>query len=78
VKAGAEVAAELMTSPVVTVRPEDTLARAARHMHRAHVMHLASWTRPAGWWASSAAATCKPYLRSDESIRHGVSSTVLE
>ncbi|MEV2216123.1 CBS domain-containing protein [Streptomyces sp. NPDC050997] len=39
-KAGAMTAEELMTSPVLTVRPDATLARAARIMARAKVKRL--------------------------------------
>src|SRR5262249_54869034 len=57
-KAAASVAHDLMTSPVMTVRPDDTLARAARLMHRAHVRHLAVVDVGTDWWESSVGATC--------------------
>jgi CBS domain-containing protein len=77
-RAHAEVAEQLMTSPVVTVRPDDTLARAARLMHRERVNHLPvvdATGRLAG--IVSRSDLLKPYLRSDESIRREVTAEVL-
>jgi len=77
-KAHAEVAEQLMTSPVVTVRRDDTLARAARLMYREHVNHLPvvdATGRLVG--IVSRSDLLKPYLRSDESIRHEVTTEVL-
>lgn len=77
-KARAETAAELMTSPVVTVRADDTLARAARLMHRERVRHLPvvdALGRLVG--IVSRGDLLSPYLRSDESIRHEVTTEVL-
>ncbi|TMC07142.1 MAG: CBS domain-containing protein [Chloroflexi bacterium] len=77
-KAHAETAGELMTSPVVTARAGDALARAARIMHRARVRHLPvvdATGRLVG--ILSRGDLLKPYLRSDESIRHEVATEVL-
>jgi CBS domain-containing protein len=77
-KAGALTAAELMTSPVVTVRPDDTLAHAARVMHRRAVKRLPVVDgdgRLVG--IVSRADLVKPFLRSDESILHEVRENVL-
>jgi len=77
-RAHAEAAAELMTSPVVTVRPDDTLTRAARLMHRERVRHLPV-VDAAGRLVGivSRGDLLKPYLRSDESIRREIASDVL-
>jgi CBS domain-containing protein len=77
-KAGAQRAGELMTSPVVTARPDDTLARAARSMYRAKVRHLPV-VDAAGALVGivSRGDLLKPYLRSDESIRHEIVSEVI-
>jgi CBS-domain-containing membrane protein len=76
-KAGAETAEELMTSPVVTVRADDTLARAARLMYRERVTHLPvvdASGRLVG--IVSRGDLLKPCLRSDESIREEVTTEV--
>lgn len=78
-KAGAEAAGDLMTAPAVTVLPEDTLARAARLMSEAHVRHLPVVDLAGNLVGIvSRSDLLKPYLRSDESIRHEVSRAVLE
>ena len=77
-KAHAEAAHDVMTSPVVTVAPDDSLARAARLMHRARIRHLPVVDddgRLVG--IVSRSDLLKPYLRSDESIRHEVGTDVL-
>lgn len=77
-KARAETAEHLMTSPVVTVRPDATLAGAARLMHRERVRHLPV-VDEAGRLVGvvSRGDLLKPYLRSDESIHHEVTTEVL-
>lgn len=77
-KARAEKAEELMTSPVVTVRSDDTLGRAARTMRRANVRHLPV-VDSAGALVGivSRGDLLKPYLRSDESIRQEIASEVI-
>jgi len=77
-KAHGEVAEQLMTSPVVTARPDDTLTRAARRMRRARVHHLPV-VEVTGRLVGivSRGDLLKPYLRSDESIRHEVTTEVL-
>jgi CBS-domain-containing membrane protein len=77
-KAHAEVARDVMTSPVVSVAPDDSLARAARLMHRAKIRHLPVVDddgRLVG--IVSRSDLLKPYLRSDESIRHEIATEVL-
>jgi CBS-domain-containing membrane protein len=77
-KAHAEVAEQLMTSPVVTARADDTLARAARLMYQERVNHLPvvdATGRLAG--IVSRGDLLKPYLRSDDSIHHEVTTEVL-
>jgi CBS-domain-containing membrane protein len=77
-RARAEVAEHLMSSPVVTVRPDDTLASAARLMHRERVHHLPV-VDATGHLVGIVGRgdLLKPYLRSDESIRHQVAVEVL-
>jgi predicted transcriptional regulator len=68
----------LMTSPIVTVRADDTLARAARLMYRTNVSHLPvvdGSGRLVG--IVSRGDLLKPYLRSDESIREEIATEVL-
>jgi CBS-domain-containing membrane protein len=77
-KAHAEAAQDVMTSPVVAVAPDDSLARAARLMHRARIRHLPVVDddgRLVG--IVSRSDLLKPYLRSDESIRHEITTEVL-
>lgn len=77
-KADARTAGELMTSPVVTVRPEATLAQAARIMHRKRVKRLPvvdERGRLVG--IVSRADLVKPFLRSDQSISREVRENVL-
>lgn len=76
-RAHAEVARDLMTSPVMTVAPDDSLARAARLMHQARIRHLPvvdDEGRLVG--IVSRGDLLKPYLRSDESIRHEIAADV--
>jgi CBS domain-containing protein len=77
-KAQAETAEQLMTSPVVSIAPDDSLVRAARLMHRAKIRHLPVVDddgRLVG--IVSRGDLLKPYLRSDESIRHEIATDVL-
>jgi CBS domain-containing protein len=77
-KAHAELARDAMTSPVVSVAPDDSLARAARVMHSAKIRHLPvvdDEGRLVG--IVSRSDLLKPYLRSDESIRREVATDVL-
>jgi CBS-domain-containing membrane protein len=67
-----------MTSPVVTARPDDTLARAARSMYRARVRHLPVVDADGALVGIvSRGDLLKPYLRSDESIRHEIAGEVI-
>jgi CBS domain-containing protein len=71
-------AADLMTSPAVTVQAEDSLAQAARLMHRKKVKRLPvmdATGRLVG--IVSRGDLVKPFLRSDESIRHEIRNDVL-
>jgi CBS-domain-containing membrane protein len=76
--AAAVTAAELMTSPVVTVDPDQPLAVAARRMHEARVKRLPV-VNPSGRVIGvvSRADLLKVFLRSDEEIRDEVVDTVL-
>ena len=71
-------AADLMTSPAVTAQAEDSLAQAARLMHRKKVKRLPvmdATGRLVG--IVSRGDLVKPFLRSDESIRHEIRNDVL-
>lgn len=71
-------AADLMTSPAVTVQPGDSLAQAARLMHRKKVKRLPVMNakgRLVG--VVSRSDLVKPFLRSDESIRQEIQNDVL-
>ena len=71
-------AADLMTSPAVTVQPGDSLAQAARLMHRKKVKRLPVMDakgRLVG--VVSRGDLVKPFLRSDESIRQEIQNDVL-
>jgi len=77
-RAEALTAADLMTSPAITVRAEDSLAQAARLMHRKHVKRLPvmdSEGRLVG--IVSRGDLVKAFLRSDESIRQEVRNDVM-
>ncbi|MFF4359983.1 CBS domain-containing protein [Streptomyces sp. NPDC001604] len=72
-KAGSVTAAELMTSPALTVRPDATLAQAAREMARARVKRLPvvdDGGRLEG--IVSRADLLKVFLRDDEEIAEEV------
>jgi len=78
-KAAARNAAALMTSPAVTIRPEATLTRAARLMHREHVRRLPvvdMEDRLIG--IVSRSDLLRVFLRGDESIAAEVREEVLE
>lgn len=71
-------AAELMTSPAITVRAEDSLARAAQLMHRKRVKRLPVMDREGRLVGIvSRGDLIKAFLRSDESIRQEVLNDVL-
>ena len=77
-RAEALTAAELMTSPAITVRAEESLVQAARLMHRKRVKRLpviSSKGRLVG--IVSRGDLVKAFLRSDESIRQEVRNDVL-
>ena len=77
-RAEALTAADLMTSPAVTVQPGDSLAQAARLMHRKKVKRLPVMNakgRLVG--VVSRGDLVKPFLRSDESIRQEIQNDVL-
>jgi CBS-domain-containing membrane protein len=77
-KAGAIVAAELMTSPAVTVRADATLAHAAREMALHHVKRLPvvdQWGVLAG--IVSRADLLKVFLRPDQEIAEEVRREVV-
>jgi CBS domain-containing protein len=77
-RAEALTAADLMTSPAVTVQPGDSLAQAARLMHRKKVKRLPVMNakgRLVG--VVSRSDLVKPFLRSDESIRQEIQNDVL-
>ncbi|WP_042365677.1 CBS domain-containing protein [Streptacidiphilus neutrinimicus] len=77
-KAGAVSAAELMTSPAVTVHADATLAQAAREMARHHVKRLPvvdRWGVLAG--IVSRADLLKVFLRPDEEIAEEVRREVV-
>lgn len=69
----ARTARELMSTPVVTARPQDTLARAAHLMYRWHVKRLPV-VDPEGHLVGivSRSDLTRVFLRSDETIRHQV------
>jgi CBS-domain-containing membrane protein len=77
-KARARNAAALMTSPVTTIRPEATLAGAARLMHGRHVKRLPV-VDPGGRLVGivSRADLLQVFLRPDESIEREVREDVL-
>jgi CBS-domain-containing membrane protein len=77
-KARAVTAADLMTAPVVTVRPAASLAAAAHTMHRHRVRRLPV-VDDDGWLAGivSQRDLVKVFLRSDESIEREVREDVL-
>ncbi|MFK0156141.1 CBS domain-containing protein [Streptomyces sp. NPDC090493] len=77
-KAGALTAGELMTSPALTVRPDDTLAQAARIMARARVKRLPV-TDDLGFLQGvvSRADLLKVFLRDDEEIAEEVRREVV-
>ena len=60
VKAGAVIAADLMTSPAVTIGPDDTVEHAAKLMYDRKVKRLAVVDRGGGWSESSAGPTSWP------------------
>ena len=77
-KAAGRTAAELMTTPVVTVGPDELLPGAARLMHRHGVKRLpvvAEDGRVIG--IVSRADLLRVFLRSDEDIREEIGSRVL-
>jgi CBS-domain-containing membrane protein len=77
-KAGAVTAAELMTSPAVTVPADATLAQAARDMAQHHVKRLPvidQWGMLAG--IVSRADLLKVFLRSDAAIAEEVRREVV-
>lgn len=77
-RAEALTAAELMTSPAIAVRADDSLAQAAQLMHRKRVKRLPvmdSKGRLVG--IVSRGDLLKAFLRSDESIRQEVRNDVL-
>jgi CBS domain-containing protein len=59
-KAGAVTAADLMTSPAVTIGPDDTVEHAAKLMYDRKVKRLPWSTRAVGWSGSSAGPTSWP------------------
>lgn len=78
-RAEATTAADLMTAPVTTIQVGEPLARAARVMLRTKIRHLPvldAGGRLVG--ILSRGDLLKPYLRSDESIRHEVATAVLD
>src|SRR5262252_2690391 len=77
-KAASTVASGLMSRYVVTVRPEESIAGAARLMHR-HAVQRLPVVDAAGRLVGivSRGDLLKPYLRSDESIRREIASDVL-
>ncbi|MFI5797911.1 CBS domain-containing protein [Streptomyces sp. NPDC051677] len=77
-KAGAMTAGELMTSPALTVRPDTTLAQAARTMARAKVKRLPV-VDAAGLLQGvvSRADLLKVFLRTDEEIAEEVRREVV-
>lgn len=77
-KARATTAADLMTAPAVTVRPDDTVERAARLMYLHHVRRLPV-VDPGGRLAGivSRADVLSVYGRPDEEIRGQIQTVVL-
>ena len=77
-KAAADIAAELMTSPAVTVGPDATVAEAARLLHRHGVKRLPV-VDPAGPLLGivSRADLLKVFLRPDDEIAADVRQEVL-
>jgi CBS domain-containing protein len=77
-KAEGVIATELMTSPAITVRPQASLAQAARLMHEHDVKRLPvvdDEGKVVG--IVSRADILKVFLRRDEDIRHDVVEDVL-
>ena len=76
-KAEAETAARLMTTSVVTIEPDATLARAARLMHRHGVKRLPVVDRDGKLLGIvSRTDLLKIYLRTDAEIREEVEDTL--
>jgi CBS-domain-containing membrane protein len=77
--AAARTAADVMTSPAITIGPTASVPEAARLMHRAHIKRLPV-VDAAGKLIGIASRfdLLKTFMRSDESIRRDVAVDVLE
>ena len=76
-RARALTAEDLMSAPVVTLRPGDTLSRAARLMHTSRIKHAPVVDRGRLVGIVSRGDLLRPYLRSDDSILDEVRDAVL-
>lgn len=78
-KARGDIAAEVMSSPAITIRPEERIDRAAHVLHERDVHHLAvvdEEGHPRG--VVSRGDLLKVFLRSDDQIREAVIRDLLE
>jgi CBS domain-containing protein len=78
-KVAGDIAAEVMSSPAITIRPQERIDRAAHVLHERHVHHLAvvdEEGHPRG--VVSRGDLLKVFLRSDDQIREAVIHDLLE
>ena len=78
-KVAGDIAAEVMSSPAITIRPEERIDRAAHVLRERHVHHLAvvdEEGHPQG--VVSRGDLLKVFLRSDDQIREAVIRDLLE